>query len=75
MSDRRAILNFIETAAMQMAQLTRRDGVPPHVAAEMGQIALELATEADQLKIELQLESLSSKVANSNRRGLTGLSD
>lgn len=75
MSDRQTILNFLETAAMQMARLARRDGVPSHVAAEMTDIALGLATEADHLKIEVQLDSLGAKVANSNRCGLTGLSD
>ncbi|HWE73130.1 MAG TPA: hypothetical protein VG328_08230 [Stellaceae bacterium] len=75
MSDRLAILNFLETAALQMAQLARRDGVPPRVSAEMSQIALELATEADQIKIELQLDGLSARTANSNRRGLNALSD
>jgi tRNA A37 threonylcarbamoyltransferase TsaD len=75
MSDRETILNFIETAAAQMARLARRDGVSPRVAAEMTQIALELATEADHLEIEIQLDNLSANVANSNRPGLTGLSD
>ena len=49
--------------------------MPSHVAVEMTDIALGLATEADHLKIEVQLDSLGAKVANSNRRGLTGLSD
>lgn len=75
MSNRLVILDFLERAGAQMAHLARRTGVPPHVAAEMGAIARELGAEAAQLKAELQLESLTSKVANSNRRGLTGLSD
>ena len=75
MTDRLLILDFLEDAGAQMARLSRRDGVPAHVAAELGRIAIELGAEAAQLKAELQLDSLSTKVANSNRRGLTGLSD
>jgi hypothetical protein len=75
MSERLEILHFLENAATQMARLARRDGIPPHVAEEMGRIAIELGAEAAQLKAELQLDSLTSKVANSNRRGLVGLSD
>jgi hypothetical protein len=74
MTDRLQVLNFLEDAASQMAQLARKDGIPPHVAAELGRIAAELGTEATQLKVEL-LDSLAVKVANSNRRGLTGLAD
>lgn len=75
MTERLVILNFLEESAAQMAGLARRNGVPPHVAAELRRIAIELGAEAAQLKTELQLESLSAKVANSNRRGLIGLSD
>ena len=74
MTDRLQVLSFLEDAATQMAQLARKDGIPQHVAAELGRIAAELGTEATQLKVEL-LDSLAAKVANSNRRGLTGLAD
>jgi hypothetical protein len=75
MTDRLEIQLFLEDAATQMARLARKDGIPPHVAEELGRIALELGAEAAQLKAELQLDSLTVKVANSNRRGLIGLSD
>jgi hypothetical protein len=75
MSDRLQILLFQEDAALQMARLAGRDGLPTHVAEELGRIARELGTEAAQLKAELQLDSLAARVANLNRRGLTGLSD
>jgi hypothetical protein len=75
MPDRLEILTFLEDAAAQMARIARGDGVPPHVAEELGKIALELGEEAAQLRAELRLDSLTAKVANNNRRGLTGLSD
>ena len=75
MTDRLEILNFLAAAAAQLTRLAGKDGIPAHVAAELRHIALELGAEAAQLKAELQLDSLSAKVANSNRRGLTGLSD
>jgi hypothetical protein len=75
MPDRLEILNFLEDAAAHMARLARGDGVPPHVAEELDKIARELGTEAAQLRVELRLNSLAAKVANTNRRGLTGLSD
>jgi hypothetical protein len=75
MTDRLEILLFLEDAARQMARLARKDGLAPHIAEELGRIALELGAEAAQLKAELQLDRLSAKVANSNRRGLVGLSD
>lgn len=75
MTDRLAILGFLEDAAAQMTRLAGQGGMPAHVAEELGRIAIELEAEAAQLKAELQLESLTAKVANSNRRGLTGLSD
>ena len=75
MTDRLEILLFLEDAAVQMAQLARKDAIPPHVAEELGRIALELDAEAAQLKAELQLDRLTAKVANGNRRGLIGLSD
>ena len=73
--DRLAILDFLEDAATHMARLARKDGVPPHVAEELGRIVIEIGMEASQLKAELKLESLEAKVANCNRRGLVGLSD
>ena len=75
MPDRLEVLIFLEDSAAQMARLARKDGIPPHVAEELEQIARELGAEAAQLKAELQLDSLTAKVANTNRRGLTGLSD
>jgi hypothetical protein len=75
MKDHLEILGFLEDAAAQMVRLARKDGIPAHVAEELGRIAIELGTEAAQLKAELHLDSLTAKVANSNRRGLTGLSD
>jgi hypothetical protein len=73
--DRLQILHFLEDAATHMVRLARNDSIPPHVAEELARIAIELGTEATQLKAEMQLESLQAKVANSNCRGLTGLSD
>ena len=75
MTDRLEILLFLEDAAVQMARLARKDAIPARVAEELGRIALELEAEAAQLKAELQLDSLTARVANSNRRGLMGLSD
>jgi len=75
MSDRLAVLKFLESAAEQMARLARRDGVPKPVADEIGQIALELAAEATTVRAELELEALNARAANTNRRGLVGLSD
>lgn len=75
MPDRLEILYFLEDAAAQMARLARKDGIPPHIGEELTQIALELGVEAAQLKAEFQFDSLSAKVANTNRRGLMGLSD
>jgi len=75
MTDRLEILSFLEDAAAEMAQVARKDGLPPHVAEGLGHIANELAAEAAQLEAELRLDSLAAKVANSNRRGLVGLSD
>jgi len=74
MTDRLEILNFLADAAAQMARLSGKDGLPPPVAEGLGRIALELGAEAAQLKAELELDSLPAKAANSNRRGLTGLS-
>jgi hypothetical protein len=73
--DRQEILSFLEDAAAQMARLAGKGGMPAHVAEELGRIAIEIEAEAAQLKVELQLDGLTAKVANSNRRGLTGLSD
>jgi hypothetical protein len=75
MTERLEILRFLIGAATEMAQLAGRDGVPAHVAAEMERIAIELDAEAAQLHAELRLESLTTRVANTNRRGLAGLSD
>jgi len=75
MTDRLEILNFLKDAAAQMARLARSNNIPPHVAEELGRIAYELGAEAAQLKAELNLDSLPARVANSNRRGLMGLSD
>ena len=75
MTDRLEILRFLEAAAAQMVRLAEKDDLPPHVAEEMERIAVELIAQADQLKAELRLEGLAAKVANSNRRGLVGLSD
>lgn len=75
MTERLDTLRFLIGAAAEMAQLARRDGVPAHVGAEMDRIAIELDAEAAQLHAELRLESLTTKVANTNRRGLAGLSD
>ena len=75
MTDRLEILVFLEDAAAQMTRLAAQDGIPPHVAEELGRIALELGVEAARLKAELQLDSLTARVANTNRRGLMGLSD
>jgi hypothetical protein len=75
MIDRLEILNFFEDAAVQMARLARKEGIPPHIAEELTQIALELGVEAVQLQAELQLDNLSARVANTNRRGIMGLSD
>ncbi len=75
MSDRLETLRFLEDAAAKMVRLARRDGTPPDAAEEMGRIAIELVAQADQLKTELRLEAMAAKVANSNRRGLVGLSD
>lgn len=74
MTDRLKVLSFLEDAATQMAVLARKNGIPAHVAAELGRIAAELGTEATQIKVEL-LDGLAAKVANTNRSGLTGLSD
>jgi hypothetical protein len=74
MTDRLEVLSFLEDAATQMAQLARKDGIPPPAVAELGRIAAELGTGAMALKGELP-DSLAAKIANSNRRGLIGLSD
>jgi hypothetical protein len=75
MSDRLQILLFLEDAALQMARLAHKDGLPAHVAEELGRLARELGTDAAQLKAELHLDTLAARVANTNRHGLTGLSD
>ena len=75
MMDRLEVLVFLEDAAAQMVRLARKDGLPPHIAEELGHIALELGAEASQLRAELQRYSLTARVANSNRHGLIGLSD
>jgi hypothetical protein len=75
MTDRLKILSFLEDTATQMARLARKDGIPPHVAEELGRIAIEIGADAAQLRTELHLDSLTARVANSNRRGLVGLSD
>jgi hypothetical protein len=75
MTDRLEILNFLADAAAQMTRLAGKNGIPPHVSEELCHIARDLGAEAARLKAELQLDSLSAKVANRNRRGLTGLSD
>ncbi|HEY1505148.1 MAG TPA: hypothetical protein VGF92_12660 [Stellaceae bacterium] len=75
MTDRLATLNFLEDAVAQLALLARKHGIPPHVAKELGRIAVELGTEAAEIKTELNLDDLTAKVANSNRHGLVGLAD
>jgi hypothetical protein len=75
MTDRLAILNFLEDAVAQMARLARKDGIPPHVAEELGRIAGDLGAKAAEIEAELNRDSLTAKVANNNRHGLVGLAD